>query len=395
MKTTFVASPDTLTHIADDATVYDNAGSTPSPIEDMKFAIEDLAEAPDILTRDRVKRDEREQIAGRIEHLLLTATPFLAPAEPLPQSPYEEFARAARNLAIQLDQEFPQITEYQSPGKDFLFRACQTVMFASNHWNAEAVKNPRTAKLLAERDHYGISMSVDDDHDERTKFVDTHQEADNIATATDRLLDNLKKVYMDFTGQPFASNRTHTSKTPDQVAIEHAKQALINGHTHTNADPSMTRRVAVFGGQDYLNRTVVWNILDRLLDKYPSLTIYTGTAKGCEANIRSWCEQRKVHCMAFGPQLDETTRIKLDRRPSVKTEETHPHGQGPIRPQPQDHDGSQPTSSSHLPVQIRTNWKLLDQRSPKARPRLGQSPRRRHRRGREGHQCTKIAAKTA
>lgn len=53
-------------------------------------------------------------------------------------------------------------------------------------------------------------------------------------------------------------------------------------------------RVLVCGGRAYSKKEILWETLDKVLEKYPDLEVVHGAARGADILAEMWCKEKQV-----------------------------------------------------------------------------------------------------
>ena len=300
------------------SSVYEIASETTSTEEDIYNAtldqpttipinaLADTVEKQLKLQANRVSAAERKQTSADTVTLLKNLQTYFSrlesEAEELSDNPAGAFIRAAERLSVQADQEIYSHSQNLHPAEDILRGLCTSLAHRMDYWDAKETEHGRHLGQITGMEAYMPTM--DEDHDEQHQTAQRLEQSSSFSAFYTNLYDGISKVYHDTTGYPF----TRARRTKDRsAAAEIAANKILNNHATVQADPSMTFRAAVFGGREYTNSPHIHAALNELLRKQPTLTIYTGTQKGFEAIVRSWCETNDVQCISTGPTFPPKT----------------------------------------------------------------------------------------
>lgn len=217
-------------------------------------------------------------------------------------NPAGAFVHATERLAAHADQLIYSSSQNLHPAEDVLRGLCTSIAHRMDYWDSKETEHGRHLGSISGMEAYMPTM--DEDHDEKHQTTQRLEQASSFSAFYTNLYDGISKVYHDTIGYPF----TRARRTKDRsAAAEIAANKLLNNHAAVQAAPSMTQRFAVFGGREYTNAAHIHAALNALKDRKSTITIYTGTAKGFEAIVRSWCETNNVQCISHGPAFPPKT----------------------------------------------------------------------------------------
>jgi len=214
----------------------------------------------------------------------------------------------------------------QSTGKlpvvqDFLAAQCQVI-----YWRIQR-EEERQSLAVAELKRVTnelpvqseLSRSVQESQDEEHKASEKLNQSAEIIAFYENILDGMKAVYTRVIGGGWAPQARRQEQNPEVVAVAKAANSILAGHEASVADPEMTKRYIVFGSAEEVDHQFVWDRLDELLAKFPTMTVYTGTQrKGAESIVRAWCEAKKVQVHAIEPDFQRKQAQKPDGTPIFK-----------------------------------------------------------------------------
>ena len=207
--------------------------------------------------------------------------------------------------------------------QDWLAAQCNVI-----HWRLDTMNYQQTLASDQLKDELGslphqsgMNKSVAEEYDGTKNAEDKLITACTHVEFYTNLLEGLKKCHKDITGAEWApKSRTPKSTPDDRVAYIATSNRILAGYEHTHAAASETKRLIVYGDAKSTDMALVKETMDRIKEKYPTLTIYTGTQdKGVESMVRGWCTANKVQFFTAQPDFKrkaiidpETGEQKID-----------------------------------------------------------------------------------
>ncbi|MBE44136.1 MAG: hypothetical protein CMO16_03000 [Thaumarchaeota archaeon] len=200
-----------------------------------------------------------------------------------------------------------QLSGQMATVQDWLAAQCNVI-----HWRLDTMNYQQTLASDQLKDELGslphqsgMNKSVAEEYDGTKNAEDKLTTACTHVEFYTNLLEGLKKCHKDITGAEWAPKaRTPKSTPDDRVAYIATSNRILAGYEHTHAAASETKRLIVYGDAQSTDMALVKETMDRIKEKYPTLTIYTGTQdKGVESMVRGWCTANKVQFFTAQPDF--------------------------------------------------------------------------------------------
>jgi len=297
----------TKTELKEEESIYDSVQET-YPLQDILETARTLrnSTAFTMLQSNRCTVKVRRDLAQTFDLILNS---FIECAEDIEYSRSEEVGTTEGWVAAIRAKYHEYETQHGSDkAVGFLATMLRTYGFAVDKEKSaqDQVRNKLTdPEVNGDRplvDAWDYGVTVDDEHDEKVRLETRSLEANQTEISYAQDFEALKQIYLEFTGSIWNAPQSAVGTIkPINGELQALGNQILAGREAVHADPTLTWRVAIFGGYEYTDHAFLSSILDRTKAKHPTMTVYTGTnTKGTEAMVRGWCESNKVQCIAEG-----------------------------------------------------------------------------------------------